>query len=240
MKAQQICVVIPAINEEGTIGKIVSQACACGYKVIVVDDASDDATAKVAQNAGAQVLPLIQNLGAWKATQAGLRLADLLNYNIVVTMDADGQHNVNDINLLRESFNKGADVVIGNCTQRGSVGRHIAWNVFKRINRLPISDITSGFRLYNKKAIKCLTSRQATMFEFQCIGVLLMMRNMGLSLKEVTVDMNNRNSGVSRIFHSWFAVGYYLLYSGLLSVTKAFPTKKERYFKRLTGLNNFD
>ncbi|GAA5142055.1 glycosyltransferase family 2 protein [Thalassotalea piscium] len=231
---------MPAMNEEDTIGKIVSQACALNYKVIVINDASTDNTAIEAKKAGAQVLSPIKNLGAWKATQAGLRLADKLGYKLVVTMDADGQHNVSDIATLIKSHKEGADVAIGNCTERGSTGRHIAWQFFKRVNRLSVSDITSGFRLYNEKALKCLTSRQATMFEYQCVGVLLMMRNMSLSIEEVAVTMNDRKAGVSRIFHSWFAVGYYLLYSGLLSVSKAFPTKKERYFKRLTGLNNFD
>ncbi|XQW85893.1 glycosyltransferase family 2 protein [Thalassotalea piscium] len=240
MNNQEVCIVIPAMNEEDTIGKIVSRACSLNYKVIVVDDASIDNTALVAKNAGAQVLSPIKNLGAWKATQTGLRLADKLGYKIVVTMDADGQHNVEDIAILVNRYNQGADVVIGNCTERGSKGRHIAWQFFKHINRLPVSDITSGFRLYNERALKCLTSRQATMFEYQCIGVLLMLRNMNLLINEVSVAMNDRDNGSSRIFHSWFAVGYYLLYSGLLSVTKAFPTKKERYFKRLTGLNNFD
>lgn len=228
------------MNEENTIEKIVSCAVMQGYKVIVVDDASLDNTALVAKNAGATVLSLIENLGAWKATQAGLRFAQKLNFKMIITMDADGQHSVDDIKLLLEKHEQGADVVIGSCTQRGSAGRHIAWRFFKYINRLSVADITSGFRLYNEIALSCLTSRQATMFEYQCIGVLLMMRNLGLSIKEADVSMNERETGVSRIFHSWLAVGYYLLYSGLLSAAKALPTKKKRYLNRLTGLNNFD
>lgn len=228
------------MNEEHTIENIVSQACARGYKVIVVDDTSKDNTADVAKNAGATVLSLINNLGAWKATQAGLRFAQKLEFKVVITMDADGQHSVDDVERLLAHHQEGADVVVGNCTERGSLGRHIAWSFFKRINRLPIDDITSGFRLYNENALHCLTSRQATLFEYQCVGVLIMMRNLNLTIKEISVSMNDRKTGVSRIFHSWLAVGYYLLYSGLLSVTKAFPTKKHRYLKRLTGLNNFD
>ena len=224
------------MNEELTIFDVVSSVIKCGYQIIVVDDASTDLTAQKAKAAGAIVITNIQNLGAWKATQAGLRYAQKLGFKQVVTMDADGQHQASDICLLIEAHNNGAEVVIGNCTNRGSMGRHIAWQFFKRLNRLNVSDITSGFRLYNETALECLVSKQATMLEYQCIGVLLMMRNMKLNIVEVSVPMKEREVGMSRIFHSWFAVGYYLLYSGLLSITKAFPTKKERYINRLTGL----
>jgi len=221
------------MNEQETIFDVVSSAIACEYHVIVVDDASTDLTKQKAVKAGATVISNVNNLGAWKATQAGLRYAKKIGFDLVVTMDADGQHHAEDIKALVFEIENGADVVIGSCTSRGSTGRHIAWRFFKAFNRLSVSDITSGFRLYNKKALQYLTSRQATMFEYQCVGVLLMMRNIGLNIVEASVCMNERSSGVSRIFHSWLAVGYYLLYSGLLSSAKAFPTKKNRYIQRL-------
>jgi glycosyltransferase involved in cell wall biosynthesis len=231
---------MPAMNEERTIVDVVHSVIDCGYKIIVVDDASSDSTAKVAKEAGAIVLTNLVNLGAWKATQAGLRYAKKLGFQQVVTMDADGQHEAKDIHLLVNAHNQGADVVIGNCTERGSAGRHLAWRFFKRLNRLNVSDITSGFRLYNAAAMQCLVSKQATMLEYQCVGVLLMMRNIKLNIVEVSVPMKEREIGMSRIFHSWFAVAYYLLYSGLLSLSKAFPTKKERYINRLTGTKDLD
>jgi hypothetical protein len=240
LKTKEVCVIMPAMNEEQTISAIVCSVLAHGYQVIVVDDASTDLTAEKAKAAGAMVLTNLKNLGAWKATQTGLRYAQKKGYQIVVTMDADGQHDAKDISLLFDAYTQGANVVIGNCTDRGSVGRHLAWHFFKYLNRLQVSDITSGFRLYNEEALACLVSKQATMLEYQCIGVLLMMRNIKLNIVEVSVPMKERTTGVSRIFHSWFAVGYYLLYSGLLSLAKAFPTKKERYRNRLTGIKHLD
>lgn len=236
----QVCVVIPAMNESASIGAIVTSVIKLGCKVIVVDDASSDETKNEAQKSGALVLTHIVNLGAWKATQTGLRYAYKLGFDIVITMDADGQHSAENISFLIEKYKHGADVVIGNCTQRGSTGRHIAWRFFKSINRLNVSDITSGFRLYNKNALHCLVSKQATMLEYQCIGVLLMMRDLQLNIVETPVPMEERKAGISRIFHSWLAVGYYLLYSGLLSLAKAFPTHKERYKTRITRLHDFD
>ncbi|TPH17213.1 glycosyltransferase family 2 protein [Litorilituus lipolyticus] len=235
-----MCIVIPAMNEEKTIAVIVRSVLMLGYGIIVIDDASVDSTAIVAEEAGATVLRNIQNIGAWKSTQAGLRYAEQLGFDVVVTMDADGQHNAENISILINEHKKGADVVIGNCTERGSASRHLAWSFFKYINRLNVSDITSGFRLYSAKALPCLISPQATMFEYQCIGVLLMMRNMELKIVETSVPMNKRETGISRIFHSWFAVAYYLAYSGLLSLAKAFPTNKSKYIKRITRLKDIE
>ncbi len=231
---------MPAMNEAETIADVVSAVVALGYKIIVVDDGSSDGTSVEAKRTGAIVLANIQNLGAWKATQTGLRYANKLGFKVVVTMDADGQHNPENIPLLVEQYKCGADVVVGNCTERGSAGRHIAWNFFKLLNRLNVSDITSGFRLYNTKALRCLISREATMLEYQCIGVLIMMRNMRLTIAEASVPMNKRESGISRIFHSWLAVTYYLAYSGILSLAKAFPTNKNKYVKRITRLKDVD
>lgn len=228
------------MNEALTIASVVNSVVERGYSVIVVDDASNDATAELARQAGAQVMRNVNNLGAWKATQAGLRYAKKRGFEVVVTMDADEQHSAVHIPLLIKKYQQGADVVIGNCTGRGSTARHLAWGFFKQLNRLDVSDITSGFRLYNKHALTCLVSRQATMLEYQCIGVLLMMRNMQLDIVETAVPMKTRTTGRSRIFHSWLAVGYYLLYSGLLSLAKAFPTKKENYRNRITRLHDLD
>jgi glycosyltransferase involved in cell wall biosynthesis len=231
---------MPAMNEAETIVDVVSSVVALGYQIIVIDDASSDGTALKAKDAGAIVLSNLVNLGAWKATQSGFRYAEKLGFNIVITMDADGQHNAQHIKLLVKQYESGADVVVGNCTERGSPGRHVAWQFFKRFNRLGVSDITSGFRLYSSTAIKCLTSREATMLEYQCIGVLIMMRNLQLKIVETSVPMNRRETGISRIFNSWLAVGYYLAYSSILSLTKAFPTNKNKYITRITRFTKID
>jgi glycosyltransferase involved in cell wall biosynthesis len=240
LKNENICVVIPAMNEAMTITSVVSAVVNLGYSVIVVDDASTDETATLAKNAGAIVLSPIQNLGAWKATQAGMRYAQKSGFEVVITMDGDEQHSAEHIAILVDQYIQGADVVIGNCTGRGSTARHIAWRFFKHLNRLNVDDITSGFRLYNKTAIDCLVSKQATMLEYQDIGVLLMLRNLQLNIIETSVPMKQRSVGISRIFHSWLAVSYYLLYSGLLSLAKAFPTNKKKYKDRVIRLHEIE
>lgn len=221
------------MNEEKTIKKIVCSVIDAGYHVIVVDDGSTDNTAAIARKHGATVLSNVKNLGAWKATQAGIRFAYKSGYDAVLTMDADGQHEIDHVDKLIEKAKQGADVVIGNCTERGSRGRHIAWRFFKVINRLNVDDITSGFRLYNRNAMIGLASRQATMLEFQCVGILILLRNMKLTIAEVSVPMCERKEGISRIFYSWTAVIYYIFYSSLLSMTKAFPVNKDKFLKNM-------
>ncbi len=224
---------MPAMNEANSIFKIVSSVVHAGYQIIVVDDASIDNTAELARKAGAIVLSTVKNLGAWKATQAGIRYAHSKGFDTVITMDADGQHNTDDIPKLIMASKNGADVVIGNCIERGSRGRHLAWQFFKTLNGLKVSDITSGFRLYNRNAMYGLISRQATMLEYQCVGILIMLRNMKLQVVEVAVPMQERSDGISRIFYSWTAVFYYLMYSGLLSVSKAFPSNKDTFINNI-------
>ena len=221
------------MNEENSIGKVVSSLVERDFKVVVVDDFSSDKTAAIARRSGATVLANIKNLGAWRSTQAGIRYAHKFSADVVITMDADGQHDCEDLQKMIEAYHQGADVVIGSCTSRGSTGRHIAWRLFKLLNGLRVNDITSGFRLYNREAIEILVSRQATMLEYQCVGILLMLRNLRLKVYEVPVNMRERKDGISRIFNSWISVIYYLAYSGLLSFSKAFPVKKHSYLNKI-------
>src|SRR4030042_7032428 len=93
MKGSSLAVLIPAWNEEATIADVVSKIREVGlYDVIVINDASTDQTADRAAVAGARVLSLPVNLGAWGATQTGIRFALKKGYRQVITMDAGGQH----------------------------------------------------------------------------------------------------------------------------------------------------
>ncbi len=175
-------VVVPARNEEASLASVISAVRdEAGIKVIVVDDASQDLTRAVGITAGAAVVPLVVQLGAWGATQAGLRFAWKLGAEYVVTMDADGQHDARHIPVLMKALETvGADVAIGSCLARGSRLRKIAWVLLKLISGLKLEDVTSGFRIYNRKALKQLVSREATMFEYQDIGVLVYLQSYGL------------------------------------------------------------
>lgn len=232
MKESRIAVLIPAWNEEATVADVVKKIREIGlYDVIVINDASTDKTADRAAAADADVLNLAVNLGAWGATQTGIRYALKKGYNQVITMDADGQHLSSAIPSLLEPIVMGqADVVIGSCTERGSHARKMAWRFFRGMTGLEIEDLTSGFRAYNLPAMKILASKKATLLEYQDIGVLLLLMHSDLKIKEMQVPMCPRISGGSKIFSSWFKVAEYLLLNMVLCASHFIKVKSRLSF----------
>ena len=219
-------IVIPAKDEGATIGKIVADVIALGYAdVLVVDDASSDDTAVVAQQAGARTVRAPLPQGAWGAMQTGIRYAMRHNFSSVITMDADGQHRPHEIERLMQAA-KHADVVIGACPSRGSRSRKFAWSLFRRLSGFSLEDLTSGFRLYNVKACTVLAGEAATLIDYQDMGVLLLLRKSGIEFAEVEVEMSERVDGISRIFYSWWAVFRYMVETTVLCVAYGFPLRK--------------
>ena len=215
-------ILIPAFNEADVIADVLAEiSAACNFPVIVIDDASTDNTIATAEQAGATVLPLPAQLGAWGATQAGLRYALRNGYDTAISMDADGQHEAASLaTILRPVTADVADVVIGACTQRGSWLRHIAWKMMKQVSGLRLEDITSGFRVYNREAMRQLAGWRATLLDYQDIGVLLLLQSKGLSIVDVKVPMQPRRNGKSRVFHSWIMVVYYMCLTLMLGLSK--------------------
>lgn len=220
--ATDFAMLIPAHNEAATIGSVVRAARAhLPGEVIVIDDASTDRTAEIARAEGATVLPLGCNLGAWGSTQAGIRYALKVGYQRVLTMDADGQHLPEYLPFLFAALAAGeADVVIGACIERGSSARQAAWSYFRALTGLSIEDLTSGFRAYNHAAMTLLASPEATLLDYQDVGVLLLLCRAKLRIREISVPMRERNYGSSRVFSSWLIVGKYMLQTSILCMAK--------------------
>jgi len=217
-------VVIPARNEEKTVARVAGELIsACGREVLVVDDASTDRTRALAEQAGAKVLSLALQCGAWNAIQTGFRYALKHGYRYAVTFDADGQHRAEAVfDLADEVVSGRADVAIGSCPERVSTNRHLAWKMFRLITGLDISGLTSGLRSYNETAMKLLLTRRATILDYQDVGVLLLLRKYGLTVRETPVDMEQRAWGGSKVFDSWFTVGKYMAKSLSICTSKMF------------------
>lgn len=215
-------VIIPAHNEAQDIAYVIGQIQKfSNFSVVVVDDESTDDTILKAREAGAVVIPLAIQLGAWGATQTGLRYALKHDYAYAITMDADGQHQAESLPaLLQPIINNEADVTIGSCTRRGSTLRKIAWILIKRVSGLRLEDLTSGFRVYDRRAIRRLAAWPATLLQYQDVGVLVMLQSSGIRIKDVEVQMLPRRHGISRVFYSWTSVIYYMSYTLLLGFTK--------------------
>jgi glycosyltransferase involved in cell wall biosynthesis len=219
---QRAAILIPAFNEAPALGKVIGDIRRhCELPIYVIDDASTDDTAEVAGAAGADVLRLAAQLGAWGAIQTGLRYVLHRGFDIAITMDADGQHEARYIaDLLRPVSAGECDVTIGAATERGSRARKLAWLLLKKSSGLSMADVTSGFRAYNREAITVLAHWRATLLDYQDIGVLLLLQSQGIRISDIPVSMRPRADGPSRVFHSWFTVAYYMLSTLLLGVTK--------------------
>jgi glycosyltransferase involved in cell wall biosynthesis len=218
--SSRLLVVIPALNEADCIGSVIARARAHeDVDVLVIDDGSTDDTAAVALVEGATVLhaPLWQ--GAWGAIQTGIRYGVRHGYSGVVTMDADGQHEPIYLAKLIEA-GRSADVVIAACASRGSRARHLAWAYFKLLTGFTLDDLTSGFRYYNARACRLLAREEATLLDYQDIGVLLLLRHAKLKISEIPVAMNPRKNGASRVFSSWWTVGRYMAETSLLCLAR--------------------
>lgn len=227
----QCVVIIPAHNESQDIAFVIGEIKKhSNFTVVVIDDASTDDTIIKARKAGAIVVPLAIQLGAWGATQTGIRYALKHDYAYAITMDADGQHLAESLPaLIQPIINQEADVTIGACTQRGSTLRKIAWTLMRSFSGLRLEDLTSGFRVYDRRAIRRLAAWQATLLEYQDVGVLAMLKSSGIRIKDVEVKMLPRRHGKSRIFYSWTSVFYYMAYTLLLGFTKRGVTHRQSH-----------
>jgi len=154
---------IAAYNEARYVGSIVLQARQYVEEVIVVDDGSTDNTARVAELAGATVIRHDENRGKGAAIQSILAEAKKRNPDVLVLLDADSQHNPNEIPALIKPVSEGFDLVIGSReAQKDKTPRYrrIGQKVISRSSRLAskanISDSESGFRALSPKAINDL------------------------------------------------------------------------------------
>ncbi len=146
-----ISIVLPAKNESGAIGQTIQNihALQLAHEIIVVNDGSTDNTKAIAEQAGAKVVSHPYSKGNGAAIKTGARAA---TGDIIVFMDADGQHDPQDIPRLLEHIEQGYDLVVG-ARQKGSqasLGRGIANGLYNNLasymTEQKVEDLTSGFR----------------------------------------------------------------------------------------------
>ena len=160
-----ILAAIPAYNEEVAIGSVVLRAKKYADTVLVIDDGSSDATAKIAELAGALVIRHELNMGKGIAIRDAFVKAREMNADILVLLDADGQHNPDEIPVLLAPIQAGAaDMVIGSRfldvkseipTYRRA-GQQVLTYLTNSVSKSKVTDSQSGFRAFSKKAIDTL------------------------------------------------------------------------------------
>ncbi|HJZ12759.1 MAG TPA: glycosyltransferase family 2 protein, partial [Acidobacteriota bacterium] len=151
-------IVIPAYNEEKTVGRVVREAKKYG-KVVVVDDASHDKTAQEAKKAGATVISHKVNRGLGGALQTGFNAALKMGADIVVTIDADGQHKPEEIQQFIDRINRGYDFVLGARDLRKypfvkKFGNFFLNNATNFVSGTNLKDTESGFRAFRADALR--------------------------------------------------------------------------------------
>jgi len=192
---------IPAYNEEKTIAKVILLAQKHVDVVVVCDDGSQDLTADIAQRLGAIVIKHEKNMGYGTAIQALFEKARMLNADLLLTLDADGQHNAKEIpKLIQPILESKADIVIGSrlLYQNSSMPLYRRFGV-KVLTKMTkgsgekdtLTDAQCGFRAYNRKAIEGLVLDENGMGI--SAEVLLKARSLGLFVTEVPVEVRYKD-----------------------------------------------
>ena len=201
---------VPALNESGAIGRVVDEIRSFdpSIDVVVVDDASTDETASVAEAHGAIVLRLPFNVGIGGAVQTGFRYALEHGYDLAVRLDGDGQHDASELSKLLEPLERGeADLVIGSRfvdpggSYRPPFARLVGIRVFARLVSIlggqRVTDTTSGFLALDRAGIELFAVEYP--HDYPEVEATLVALRSGLRLSQVQVEMRERESGSSSI-----------------------------------------
>ena len=188
---------IPAYNEEKTIAKVVLLAQKYADVVVVCDDGSGDLTADIAQKLGAIVIRHGRNLGYGASIQTLFEKAKTLDADLLLTLDADGQHDAKEIpKLIQPLLESKADIVVGSRFLGQSsdmpLYRRFGVKVLTKMTngsrqKGSLTDAQCGYRVYNRKAMESLTLEESGMGV--SAEVLLKARNLGLVVTEVPVEV---------------------------------------------------
>jgi len=228
---------IPAFNEEGTIAKVVISAQKCVGKVVVCDDGSSDLTGEIARRLGAEVIRHDSNMGYGASLRSLFNKVIELNADVMVTLDADGQHNPEDIPMLVKPILDGeADMVIGsrfldeksesNIPSYRRKGIKMITNMAKAISFDNITDAQSGYRAYSMKALSLVHPVEYGMGA--STEILLKAKEHALSVVEVPVFVDYKYS------HTHNPLAHAL--GVVLSMVKCLSIRRPLFFYGLPGI----
>jgi hypothetical protein len=202
---ERVVVVLPAHNEASNIGAVLGQMPAKidGHPIVslVVDDASDDDTAGVAREAGALVARLPIRRGGGQAVRVGYELALKLDAVVVASLDADGQHDPNELKLLVEPILRGEhDMVQGSRVlgryEKESHVRHLGVLVLSRLVSLMtgtrVTDVSNGYRALRTETLQKLILQQD---QFWTSEIIIEALRQHARIKEVPITVRARASG---------------------------------------------
>ncbi len=207
-----VCAVIPAYNEERTIGEVVRETQKYVDKVFVINDGSTDCTAEVARQSGAEVIHHSMNRGAGASFQTGCDAAIVNGFDFMVQVDADRQHDPAYIPQMLQTI-RGCDMVIASrflssshnkCPFIRRLGISFFTRVVNLLTKAKITDVTSGYRMFRTASLEKLASVPDRHW---AVAQTMNAATKGLRIKEVPVKMPIRTEGKSQ-----FSLKVYCLY----------------------------
>lgn len=201
-------VTIAVLNEARNIGKVLRRM-PRDVDVILVDDGSTDESAVIARQHGARVVRHLVNLGQGMGVITGFRAALMGNYNVIIEMDGDGQHDPKDIpRFLDKLEESGADIVVGSRILgsnyegapffRRTFLPHFTW-IINRITGYNMTDSMCGFRAFRADSLRRVRHVFAQVDEPQYLAAEMFIRfaQEGLTVAEIPIHLANRSSGTS-------------------------------------------
>lgn len=198
-------IVMPAWNEEESVSRVVREVLTelPGISCLVVSDGSTDNTEKEAREAGAQVLVLPFNLGVGGAMRLGFKYALENNFDNVVQIDADGQHDPKNVLALLAEL-KNYDIVIGarfageESYDIKGPRRWAMWILSKALSKVAktkLTDTTSGFKANGPKAVKLFAGHFPAEYLGDTVEALVIAARAGCTVTQVPVSMRERMGG---------------------------------------------
>lgn len=210
----RVLIAVPAYNEAQTVADVVREVREHRPEdtVVVIDDGSTDGTAEAADGAADVVLRLPFNTGVGTAMRTAFMFAHRGGYDVVVQVDADGQHDPAGIKALLDALD-GADVVVGargdSYPVRGPrrwAMRLLAGSLSAVVGR-PLTDVTSGFRASGRRAVALYAREYPSEYLGDTVESLVLAHRAGLTVAEVSVTMRPRQGGTASA-GPWMSAAY--------------------------------
>lgn len=216
----RVLLVVPALNEQDSVGDVVRRGRELGYDVCVVDDGSRDSTRIRASQAGADVLRHAFNVGVGGAMRCGFRWALAHGYDVVVQVDGDGQHDPSQVGELLEAMcSSNADMVIGSRFVVGSGpyevhgARRLAMRTLsarvRRVAGVDVSDVSSGFRAIRRPLLDMFAVNYPVEYLGDTVEALIEAGRAGAKIVEHPIAMTPRvhgNASTGTITALWYVL----------------------------------
>jgi glycosyltransferase involved in cell wall biosynthesis len=235
-----IVVGIPAFNEEHTIASVLLGAKRHADVVVVCDDGSSDLTANIAEELGAFTIKHDRNRGKGWALRSIFEAAAKFNPDLVVTIDADGQHDPNEIpQIIKPLIHGQSDIVLGSrylipnnhkIPYYRQFGLHLINWLNRKANKSTIKDSQNGFRAYNSKALQVMSASESNGYSVESEQIILAQK-FGLKIEEVSVSI--RYEGLTQTSKKWPLTHGLALIAYLL---KIMVEERPLYFLGVPGL----